>query len=627
MRGLKEKYRALWRLRFDQRIEECRIGLIALKKEIGFPLGLLEPPALEKIPSSLEPEAMVEILLLTASLARADGQLAYAARLIEFASGRLDENGIAGRFSLHFQKGIMAQIAGDHSSALEHFLASRLTGGEGWEEVAALANALFCLESLGLPLEQSWRELRKHLRRVKEAPPGVLAQVEAFELRHAFRAGDVEKVFASSPTPGSGQAFYYRIWVSELPFHSQFRKGGEGWRESFSLSDPGFHQKSYRLRTLQGLLHPDDLAHFKETEFSDRLYLWTWRALASPEEFPLERVLSLLRHVQLEEIAYRLTAEDYQMVRNSLLWLSLFDPASFQPVSRVVQSIRPPGARDFPLFEIEREVILLLHGLRDHRNREADDSALTIKTHPLWRSPVLHFARLVTGVIEKRPAGAYPLKALEAQLVSLVHDDGHEPDGRLILDLPHGRVLPPGDSDPVVSPAMATAFHLLHGKESVDCEEFLHVCFGIPRYDPEVHLAKIFNLLSRMRKVAPRGLEFHVKAGRVHATGSWQSVVFKRRQSLAGALQDSAEWRSLIRRPVTAQKKEEDAERWIRPAQVLKRLKGRSDLTREDLEELTGKSKATANRMIRRWLKQGILKKTGRAKRTRYVLTNKGVLE
>lgn len=617
-----------WLRRMNQGIEESRVLVADLKRNLGIPLG----PVTEDVLKSLNvPLAqLAEVLLLTAANARADGQWETAAQLIQLTENYLNANGEPLPFSLHFQKGIMAQVEGDFSSALEHFIAARLGAKEPWRQAAAVANSLFCLESLGLPLERSREELAVLLKRkeTREQVPGVVSQIEAFELRYAFRRGVPSEVMGSVPrsTDEIDQIFYYRLWVSELPFHSSFRQLGPLWKENFSLSSPWFHQKSYRLRTLQGLLHPDDLENFKETEFSDRFYLWTWRWLSQPDEFPVERVMSLLGGVDLEEMAYRLSSEDFQLIRNALLWLGLFDPSSFQPISRLIQSIRPPQVRDFPLFEFEREVILYLGALRDRRETEAGDFLRNLSWHPLWRSKEIWLARLTTSLIEGKPGKDYPLAVLEEQLRRFLFKDPAAAGVKLTIDLAHARLITVGGQTPLLSAALCSAFELLHGKESVEAEELLRVCFGIPNLDPEIHNPKIFNLLSRMRKLAPPGLDFHMKSGRIYAQGSWAGVEFRRRHSLSGALQDCVQWKSIVRRAPARKPAEAETDRFVRPVQALKKLKGRGEMTREDLEELTGKSKSTASRMIARWLKQGVLKKTGKARNTRYLVVNKGAL-
>lgn len=626
-----------WLHRMNQNIEESRLHATKLKKRLGIPLGALQQEDLNALPKTTPTDAVIEVLVLCAANARADGQNNATQHLLTLAERHLSQLGLPIPFSLHFQRGILAQVKTDYSCALEYFLAAKLSAKTSWQRVTALTNALFCLENLGLPLDKSHEEICEILKEetTRRLVPGVVSQLQAFHLRNAFRNGNLQFVFDASAQPSQevDQNFYYRLWVAELPFHTQYQKIKNWQKESFSIGHPWFHQKSYRLRTLQGILHPDDLQSFKVTEFSDRFYLWTWRWLADPDAFPIERVMALVRDIKFDEIAFRLTAEDYQLIRNALLWLGLFDPASFQPLCRLLNTLKPPQAQDYPLFNFEREVILYFVAQRDHAETEALDFAKNLFWHPLWQSKDLWLKPLVESFLPTPPQQSFPndrdpheyltlspLGYLAQQLKSFLFKSSAYSVKRLTIDLSHSRLSSHGHSKPQISAPLCLAFSLLHAKPVVEAEEFMRVCFGISQFEPEIHQAKIFNLLARMRKIAPTELCFYVKSGKIYAEGSWSEVTFQRRHSLAGALQDCVEWKSIIKSHPPRQQALLPSDWFVRPVQALKQFENKRELSREELEKVTGKSKSTASRMIQRWLEQGILKKTGKAKNTRYLV-------
>ncbi|HUP56839.1 MAG TPA: helix-turn-helix domain-containing protein, partial [Bdellovibrionota bacterium] len=408
---------------------------------------------------------------------------------------------------------------------------------------------------------------------------------------------------------------YYQLWVGRLPYHRFFEKTTPEAEERFIRSSPYFLKKSYRTRTLQGILHPDDLVSVKVSELSDRLYLWTWRWLADPAGFPLERIMALLREFEPRDVARQTTVEDFQLIRNALTWISLFDPTSDLVVQRLLQSMAPAQNREYPILGFERELLSYLRAERDHRKTEASDFLAGLRSHPFWKSPDLKLARLADGRV---PEGS-PLTGLAERIARLRQPVSHARN-RLRVELETGRIVSARDGRSVVSQPMAAAFDLLHSLESIDCARFAQVCFGLSRFDAIIHGPKIFNLLSRMRGLSPPELRFSVKSGRVWAKGPWTQVEIERGGGLSGTIQSHPEWSTLTARTVAqaSSAAADAAERWARPAQALKQLRGQAELTRKELEKLTGKSRSTANRIIERWLKQGILVRSGKARNTVY---------
>ncbi len=147
--------------------------------------------------------------------------------------------------------------------------------------------------------------------------------------------------------------------------------------------------------------------------------------------------------------------------------------------------------------------------------------------------------------------------------------------------------------------------------------EFALVCFGLSRFDAEIHNPKVFNLLARMKALKTPGIRFQLKSGRIYASGSWEGVRFVRPHGMGLQLESRAGWNELFekkQKPI-----EPAAERWVKPSVALKQAEKNTELTREEIERMTGKSRSTATRLLNRWLKDGILKKVGRAKNTRYL--------
>jgi hypothetical protein len=624
--ALQQDIRRAWYLRFNQQIEPVRSKLAELRHKLALP-----PLSRETLADQPFSREAAELALMTASLLRADGEPERSRELVSAVERRLAEQGLPGFFHLSTQKALNFMLPGDWSRALEFCLTALNQAQDDWERYSALTNSLICMDNLGLPWEGTRAELERLSSQARGHAEydGAISQVQFLDRLAAFRNGEITHVLKpipSGPAEMEGtQAHYFQLWVQRLPYAEPAALGSAEKRraaeEAFFRANPSHFKKSYRVRTLEGILHPDDLMGPKLSEFSLRLYLWTWNWLANPRTFPLDRIMSILRDFDPQAIRDRMGVDDFQMIRNALTWISLFDPGSGPLVERLLLSMAPARSAEAPLLAFERELLCYLRAVRDRRATEAADFLRALKAHPLWRSRELGLARLA----EPRSDGArkYPLAALSERLARMIAPpkSARAPALRVELDL--GRISARGTERPVVSPPMAAALSLLNSLESVDCAQFAQVCFGLTRYDPTIHAAKIFNLLSRIRTLAPPTLRFSVKDGRVWSRGSWDGVEIDRGSGLSGQVRGHSEWESLTARQLP-RKSTEIADRWARPAQALKLLEGKAELTRRELEALTGKSRATANRIIERWIRQGIVVRRGNARNTVYTFVNPG---
>ncbi|HUP56906.1 MAG TPA: hypothetical protein VM598_05590, partial [Bdellovibrionota bacterium] len=133
--SLGSRIREAWELRFNQRIDEARSRLHALRNEAGLP-PLLGP----ELPD-LSAEA-VELALLSASLLRAEGQLERSRELVEACERQVTSRGLPMPFQLPVQKALGLTLQGDWSRALELYLTALHRASSDWERCSALLNSL-----------------------------------------------------------------------------------------------------------------------------------------------------------------------------------------------------------------------------------------------------------------------------------------------------------------------------------------------------------------------------------------------------------------------------------------------------------------------------------------------------
>lgn len=575
-------------------------------------LGLTLARARERLaadPPREESELLVDIVLLGASLSRADGDPATAAAAISDVARHIARAGYPLPFQMRFQEGLTSLVAGDHSGAMDRFLLARAAATTDADRIYAIANVVLCLENLGLPYDRALAEWRSLCARL---PPGKLAgpraALDALERRVAFRAGDLRRAIrAGAPEPGT-QSDHYRLWAAELPYHRFFRVGSPGGKEAYLFSKRRIYERGYRLRTLEGIVHPDDIARYRDTELADRLYLWTWRWLADPEAFPITRVLALVESVDLAALSTRLTLEDGEMLRNALLWLGLFTPPCLPVARRLARKIAPAGARGYPLLAFERGLVEYAIALVEGRAAHGRAALAFLRRSPLWRSKDVKLVELARALAERRPVRWPPLQGLGERLARRAGLAGAPPPDALIVDPDALRVSRGGAS--VVSEPLCRALLVLRERRVVACEELALACFGIHRYDAFIHGARVFNLLARLRPLLPAGLRVRTKAGKVYAEGDWEKIVVQG----DGAPGSHPAWRALLAQDPALAPAPSSAPT---PAALAAAARGKP-MTRRELERLLGKSRSSANRLLAEWLASGVIRRVGKARRTRY---------
>lgn len=623
-----------WAARFDHRLLECRRSVAELKREL-----MIYDPAVEVLAHDSQFAEKAEVLCLEASLLRADGNRDGAKALLAKVEGAVRVRQEPDFFSLALQKALTAYSEGNSARALEGFLAAQAAAPSGQAELVARLNALFCLENLGQDVDESVNESRARLQEIEKTEdviPLVRIHLEAFSLRQEFRLGRwVPRALTGLETEFSTQRDYYIRWVQALPYVQPTPSGGAA-RESLPLPflrrDTAY--RVYRIRTLQGLDHPEDVGSVPVQEWADRFYLWVWKWLMDPAEFPAQRLGAVLGEWSALSTSV-LTQEDAYLVRNAMGWLCLFDPSAEGRIQKWLQKIRPARMSLIPVLDFESRVQDVLRLWLRGESKTALKMVKLLKADPLAGEKGYRFGELLDALdatIMGRDEIAGPFEKLLHGLRDWTVAERQPRAGRLCVDLATGAIRAP-NGDEMVSPGMAEAFGALMETPVLPHAEFVARVFGYSRYDSLIHDPKILNLLARMRDIAPKGLTFGVKSGRVRAEGepsAWRQVQFLGRHPYVTGLKGVQEWQDFGRQQTAAKASAETVNsggpgvRSTRPESApilaLKKLQGQGTVTRAQLEEATGVSRATAARMIAGWVEKGFVRREGSARNTRYTI-------
>jgi hypothetical protein len=617
-----------WALRGEQRNEECLALWPALRAGLEIPAEVTA----EWITHSLSREDSAEVLealALEASLLRARKRLAASDLRLDLLDGVLRECGRTGFFQIHFQRGLNCLTRGDYVNALEQFLAASRRAETAHDKIFAESNALFCMDDLGLPCRDALARVEELLGSVAETPglPGALsgarAQVRHFHHRIAFRNGELAGIFPSRASGGElNQCDYFRFWVGRLPYHS-FHGADASALVEFLQSPPSFFEKSYRKFTLQGICGDREPGRVKPSELADRIYLWTWNWMAAPESFPVLRLATAIAELSALGNWHHFTAEDSQLLRNALLWLGLFDPDAERQLEKRLHGL-PSAVERAPLLELERGAIAYLSALHRGDSEEAERRYAICVSHPLWSAPAIGFRELVAAVREGDPSLSSPaLRKLARSLVDLLargKDIRREP---IVIDPAVNEIHNRLTGDRVVNEGICRAMELLRRSSVTPLEALSSACFGIEDFDSLTHAHRVFRLLARMRRALSPVLEFRTKTGFVIAEGDWSKIAFLSRCAERHALSEQAEWKAFLRGAEEIRPAARSAESKTRAEESSPPAPIPEVVSRKELERITGRSRASVNRVLQRWEQQGWVKKEGRARATRYWLSRK----
>jgi hypothetical protein len=600
-----------WTYRRAHQIESALTEFLAIKSKLKLPQGELAPLSGEFATLAREHGAGVadSLASLAVALERSQGKLSEADRIAQEAQAALATLNSASA-ALAFERGLNAFVGGDYTRALESFIAVRSSPHAVDASLAATVNAILCLENLGLPyarlLEEVSRDIASLNGRATDHLKAIRSQLKALDLRQRLRAGRIEAI----DEPGyEGQALYLAAWTAQLPFILPSQKDRAQAAADFLSAESSVYHRSYRARTIQGLLAPEDLEAPKLSEHVDRLYLWVWRWIESGDPSLLSKCLTILSKTRLMEKLDRITREDAALLENALMWLALFDVQPSDRIEEIERRLPKSGHKGFELLELERQALHVLHAARAGQTPLADDFRKRIASHPLWDHPRIGFKAIVHA------AAASPASTISARLAPLFGRASASVDAALTIDLPRGLLIA-SRGKKTVSHAMARALFAITHEQAPSFERLAECAFGIRRYDSAIHANKISNLLSRARRQLPKRAAIQTQDGRVVASGDWTGVAFVGVDSSEINLSHFKDWVAVFGSAEGSLKNHVVA----RNNDAIDPLA--DEVSRAELEQLIDRPRSTTNRLISSWIKQGHLDKIGQGRSTRYRLSS-----
>ncbi|HEX4924228.1 MAG TPA: winged helix-turn-helix domain-containing protein [Bdellovibrionales bacterium] len=501
-----------------------------------------------------------------------------------------------------WESGLLAYNRGDYVEALGHFEPLRNS------EPAARVYALLCLESLGFETGEAFAALCADAQ--VRARPELDDLLESYSLRRLFKAGRAAEAVMGADSGGPSSAAY-RLWLRQLPFHTGFEPLKAGDAAGLAGSEaPG---AAYRLRTLLGQRKEDDLRDPDSRAFAERFYLWVWRWLANESSTTAEDLQWLLDGRDLSDARLAVDVESRELLANALGWIGVFAPMAAR-----AQPFPEGDVTKWPWLEFERLVIRWLQLAQSPAPAAANDALERLKAHALWSASSNALAMLLQARSEQATDSG-PLRGLIAELQAVLSPPTFR-QGTLFIDMMSFE-LKFGAGDRVIrSRPLCELMAVLRAQHSVSFEDVAWLCYGHSQYDLVYHSPKIFNLISRLKKLLPHEARLRSKDYRLYFEGDWNRVVFREPGPRVRQLQTRELWKKLLGRQGELSAAETRDEWCIKPSLILRALRGEGGLTRADIEELTNKSRSTVHRTLTRLLENGQIERRGRGAATVYVL-------
>ena len=605
-------FEKIWELRYDREIEKA--------KDLFFAL-IQSTPELKEDPNSV---------LLQASFARAQNDMPRSKKILKDLESDLTSKFVKIPYRMFFEKGLNHMFEADFSEALQEFIKARECAKTDAQFGPASLNAWICVDALGQDPQNLASDLEKKLFSKRDSVSGsvnrgLFSQFHYCQSWRFLRRGEFERLAPYFEDPEAfieyPQFFYLLLYISELPYLDFYQKIPRALVDRFFLMHPDFLRKPYRMRTLLGVSEPsggpDREPFASASDFADRIYLWTWRWLVSPQSQSLDQIFLELQQVSFEELGQKLRANDFYQLRNALYWLCLFDPSQKYFLEKKIRSITPKLRSDWAgFFEFEFSVI----------------ENLFVRHLEPWGAPVsevfyqptfkhCHLQFLITEGDERDELGEESaLWPLTEGLKRLSDHARGEPDGKkLFVDLNSYEVW--RDSDTVlVSESISKLLCVLSKRRVLSAQELALKVFGLSRFDTIIHLPKILNLLNRTRKILPPQVSIFYKSERIYLRDPRSQVEICTQVRHQEILSHHADWKKIFepqdKKPEglpIAEKKQ------ISGLAFLKKLEANKSISRKEIETLMARPRSTTNRLIKQWVAQGYLKKIGSSKETRYL--------
>lgn len=639
---------AIWEMRNSGQTIEAREALALWLGRRNARLGPTPSVMIDAlVESGTSTSEAFDAALLAMSFERAKLNMAVADQMLRQILDHAERLGHEPDHVFHFQSGLNAMVNEFHAKALDHFLTARGVARSAREYHLAYFNAILCLENLG-------HDLRTHVRSFEAsfaletaadwAREQITPQMTALRVRCCYRFGALDDLAVAIANPElTAQSRYLARWLRQQPL---LCLGEDNSVDAVPENVRREYVFPYRERTLQALLLEDDLrSDVRTADQIERFYLWTWRWLTNPD-LALTQRLERVRARLERDLATMLAADEFVMLENASRWIALFSGVSDAQVRGPLSATPYPANHvRHEVLHAERLLLDLMYALRDGRQTVADDTFQVLLANPVVSQKRSHILAVAKAVMDVNMSSADLPQSLSG-LVSALRITVRAPSAESVIMMNVESVvfasvrtltllIRRGESRPeeVNSRSLTKLVAMFATSKSQDLRDVLAECFGLRRYDPTVHDAKLANFLSRANRALDPMCVFSRRGNQVVIRVAPQALVIEPTSAQTSLLQQNDILMDAIMGAVSCA--EAARPPMVTTASEQRRSGASADLdikasvtlptgwvSRQALEAFLGVSRATAIRRITRWIETGELRRQGVGKASTYLITN-----
>lgn len=472
--------------------------------------------------------------------------------------------------------------------------------------LSARLNVFGCYEAMGIDFSDKIDEAETILNSLDpdQQNPKISLEFNILVLRSWFRNGEIEKI-----ANYKGPLASYLVWLNSLPQLSTPFPA-----KRFELDDhhPEEAFVKYQTETILFRFDDEDLEKPPITRWCDRLYLWMWTALKNPDKLPFGKVLKHIEHFDFELWIHRMTLEDRLMVCNCFTLLSFFDPNSQESLKLLFERLSPLEYEKHPLLEYER---LHIEILRERIFNKKTSKQPGIHNHELAKNTAISYFSANSENWEKVFQQWPGLRQFQGSTSSRP-----KKEVKVLVDVRLGQTKDALGEWTIKSHDVAKAFQFLlseRHRDGIHIDSLMQVVFGLPYFDQSIHYRKIYNLLARMKKISQEAFDFGIRQDVINF--QIKDHYFHIIDAVNVDSFDVKRWRQIVAR-IRNHLQISSTERKSDRLDITSIFSMRLESTRADLQNAFGWNKTKANRMLKKLLQKGVIKKNGQGPRVTYSL-------
>lgn len=570
----------------------------------------------------------ISLLSLKASLLRWKTKNIEAKNCLDDISNTFSIIDIQKNYFYFLELGLQNFSSSSYMNSLDYFIkAKTLTEDERYKFIA-LFNIYVTSIKLEILSKHIFLELKNSFEKIKNFSgiSGLANQYQHLKINMLWKEAKFSELKKIEKKEPDTQALYLQLYLSNIPYVDLKL-------DNISIDDICFiknlHLSSYRIRTLSGRLHPDDFNVQDSAEIVDRLYLWFWKFLKNPKEFPINKLAEYLSNIQYFSKKV-LTEEARCKLRNIYLALALITKSDF---SSAINNFYFGFNKQNKILDLEKNIFLYLSSNSEYKKDILDE----INASSIFNNKQLFFKQL----FNKAPKKTDKLYLLGQELQQTM------PQApkicQYLVNKNNDTLFFFKNKESIVSKVFVDALFCLFEKKEVSCQSLFFAVCGISEYDNFIHSKRLWNILSKLQKVCSKDFSYKIRNNIIYIQADWSKFFLLKRGLYLEQIQDSQIINHLqnlinldntkkIESKITHIKNIKNIEQ--NTTQNLQAVRQQATnslsekdiegfISRKDLEIILNTSRSSVGRALQLWSKQNMLVKKGHGKNTQYKLHKK----